>query len=92
LMAMIGTAVGCLGRINEIVPTVQDLGRRHSSYGVRDAHYEAVREALLWTLEQGLDTDWTPEVRDAWAAAYSTLSNVMKDAANESVGSGIAAA
>lgn len=83
LMAMIGTAVGCLGRINEIVPTVQDLGRRHSAYGVRDAHYDAVAEALLWTLEQGLDVDWTPEVKDAWIAAYATLANVMKDAANE---------
>ena len=87
LMAMIGTAVSCLGRISEIVPTVQDLGRRHSAYGVRDAHYDAVAEALLWTLEQGLDVDWTPEVRDAWTAAYATLANVMKDAANEPVGS-----
>ena len=91
LMAMIGTAVGCLGRINEIVPTMQDLGRRHSSYGVKHAHYDTVAVALLWTLEQGLDTDFTPEVRQAWAAAYSTLANVMKDAANEAGGTEAAA-
>ena len=80
---MIGTAVACLGRIHEIVPTVQDLGRRHSAYGVQYAHYDAVAESLLWTLEQCLDPDFTPEIRDAWQAAYATLSNVMKDAANE---------
>jgi len=84
LMAMIGTAVGSLGRLDELVPTVQDLGRRHSGYGVRDKHYDTVAEALLWTLEQGLDLDFTPEVRQAWTAAYVTLSNVMKEAANDS--------
>ena len=38
---------------------------------------------LLWTLERGLGEGFTPEVRSAWKAAYATLSNVMKDAANE---------
>lgn len=83
LMATIGTAVACLGRIAEIVPTMQELGRRHTSHGVRDKHYESVAEALLWTLEQCLGPGFTPEVREAWAAAYSTLSNVMKDTAHE---------
>ena len=81
---MIGTAVASLGRMEEIVPTVEDLGRRHAGYGVREAHYDSVAIAFLWTLQQALDDDFTPEVEDAWLAAYSTLANVMKDAANES--------
>jgi len=77
LMAMIGTAVGCLGRIAELVPTAQDLGRRHSAYGVPDAHYDAVAEALLWTLEQGLGPDFTPDVKAAWTETYTALAGVM---------------
>ena len=33
--------------------------------------------ALLWTLEKGLGDDWTPDVADAWTAAYGTLSGFM---------------
>jgi hemoglobin-like flavoprotein len=83
LMAMIGTAVDNLGNLQAFVSTVQDLGRRHMTYGVKDAHYDAVADALLWTLEQALDLDYTAEVEEAWLAAYATLANVMKDAANE---------
>src|ERR1700716_2160679 len=34
LMAMIGTVVANLGNLETIIPAVQDLGRRHATYGV----------------------------------------------------------
>lgn len=83
LMTMIGTVVGNLRNLEKIVPGVQALGARHAGYGVRDEHYETVATALLWTLEQGLGHAFTDEMRDAWAAAYTLLANVMKDAAAE---------
>ena len=33
--------------------------------------------ALLWTLEKGLGEAWTPDLADAWTAAYGTLSGYM---------------
>lgn len=81
LMAMIGTAVGGLTRLDTIVPAVQDLGRRHVKYGVKDKHYDTVGAALLWTLEQGLGDAFTPDVKNAWASAYGVLAVTMKDAA-----------
>ncbi len=81
LTAMIGTAVSGLTQLESIVPAVQDLGRRHVEYGVKDAHYDTVGAALLWTLEQGLGPAFTPEVKDAWATAYGVLASTMKDAA-----------
>lgn len=83
LMAMIGTAVAGLNRPEEIIPAVQDLGRRHATYGVRHEHYGTVAAALLWTLEQGLGTAWTPEVKEAWTACYTLLATVMQQAAGE---------
>jgi nitric oxide dioxygenase len=41
--------------------------------------------APLWTLEQGLGTDFTVEVREAWTSAYHVLSTTMMAAASQSV-------
>jgi hemoglobin-like flavoprotein len=81
LMAMIGTAVGGLTQLETIVPAVQDLGRRHVKYGVKDSHYDTVGGALLWTLEHGLGDAFTPDVKAAWTTVYGVLSTTMKDAA-----------
>jgi hemoglobin-like flavoprotein len=81
LMAMIGTAVAGLKRLDSIVPAVQDLGRRHAKYGVQAKDYDTVAAALLWTLGQGLGEAFTPDVKEAWTEAYGVLSKTMKDAA-----------
>ena len=82
LMQTLTVVVKSLDRLEQIVPAVQALGRRHAGYGVREAHYATVGSALLWTLEQGLGEAFTPPVRDAWATAYGTLASVMIEAAN----------
>jgi hemoglobin-like flavoprotein len=83
LMQMIAVAVNGLGRIETIVPAVHALGARHAGYGVTDEHYDTVATALLWTLEQGLGTAFTPAAREAWTAAYLLLAGTMKAAARE---------
>ncbi len=78
LMSMIGSAVGGLRNLEKLAPVVRQLGARHVRYGVRTEHYATVGSALLWTLEQGLGPKFSPEVREAWTAAYSLLSDVMQ--------------
>jgi hemoglobin-like flavoprotein len=80
LMAMLGTAVTNLHRLDEILPAVKALGERHKGYGVSDAHYAPVGAALLWTLEKGLGADFTPEVKAAWTETYTALAGVMTTA------------
>jgi hemoglobin-like flavoprotein len=80
LMAMLGTAVTNLHRLDEILPAVKALGQRHKGYGVSDAHYAPVGAALLWTLEKGLGPDFTPEVKAAWTETYTALAGVMTTA------------
>ena len=77
LMAAIGTVVKSLDRIETMLDDLRALARRHHHYGVREEHYASVGAALLWTLEQGLGSDFTPDVREAWAAAYELLSGAM---------------
>jgi hemoglobin-like flavoprotein len=81
LMQMIGLAVHGLKSPDTLIPAVQALGRRHVAYGVEEKDYETVGKALILTLEQGLGTDFTPQVREAWLATYQLLAETMKQAA-----------
>jgi hemoglobin-like flavoprotein len=78
LMTMLNTAVRGLDHLDALVPAVKALGRRHVTYGVKAEHYGTVATALLWTLEQGLGEDFTPEVREAWTEAYTVLATTMQ--------------
>lgn len=81
LMKMIGVAVNGLTDLAAIVPAVQELGKNHVGYGVKEEHYAAVGSSLIWTLEQGLGDAFTPDTKDAWVAVYGVLSGTMIDAA-----------
>lgn len=81
LMRMIGMAVNGLDNLDKLVPAVEDLGRKHVPYGVKAEHYDTVGTALLDTLEEGLGSEFTPAVKDAWAAVYGVLASTMKRAA-----------
>ncbi|MHB8270156.1 globin family protein [Bradyrhizobium sp.] len=77
LMATLAVVVNGLGNLASILPAASALAKRHVSYGAKPAHYPVVGAALLWTLEKGLGDAWTPEVAEAWTAAYATLSGYM---------------
>ncbi|MDB5966514.1 MAG: hemin receptor [Polaromonas sp.] len=83
LMAMLNSAVNGLTNLDAMVPVVRQLGLRHARYGVRDEHYATVGSALLWTLEQGLGSKYTPAVAEAWTAAYELVAGVMQMGAIE---------
>ena len=80
LAHVLTVVVNGLSRPEQILPAVEELGRRHADYGVRTEHYATVGAALLWTLQAGLGEHFTPEVREAWASAYTALASVMIDA------------
>ena len=81
LMAALAAVVDGLDHIETVIPVACVLAERHVTYGVLPGHYPLVGAALLWTLEQGLGADFTPAVREAWAAAYGDLSAAMIAAA-----------
>jgi len=85
LMAMLGTAVAGLSRLDMILPAVQALGRRHAGYGVTAEYYAPVGAALMWALGRGLGPAFTPAVEESWAAVYATLAGIMVEAGNVAV-------
>jgi hemoglobin-like flavoprotein len=83
LMAAIAMVVHALDAPDSMLAKVKALARRHVGYGVEERHYASVGAALLWTLETGLGEAFTPELREAWAAAYRMLSETMIAAARQ---------
>ena len=81
LTVMLARIVAQLDRPDTLGPEVTALGRRHVNYGARDADYETVGAALLWTLEQGLGDGFTPAVREAWTQAYLLAATLMRGGA-----------
>lgn len=49
------------------------LAANHVRYGVTDAMYPWVGEALIATLREACADVWTPETERAWTEAYASL-------------------
>jgi nitric oxide dioxygenase len=81
LLATLALVVRALHTPEQILQPARNLAVKHLDYGVAPEHYTYVGNALLRTLNKGLGADFTPEVREAWIAAFRTLAGVMKEAA-----------
>nr|WP_319735178.1 globin domain-containing protein [Streptomyces niveiscabiei] len=64
-----------------LVEYLQNLGRGHRKYGTRPEHYPAVGECLIEALAKYAESVWNPETEAAWVRTYTTISQVMIDAA-----------
>lgn len=73
----VGVAIGMLKDLDNLVPVLKDLGKRHTKYGVAAAHYPIVGGAFLKTLEVGLGAAYTEEVKACFTAMWGTVESVM---------------
>ncbi|MFI5756100.1 globin domain-containing protein [Streptomyces sp. NPDC051569] len=62
---------------------LRQLGRGHRKYGTQATHYPAVGEALIGALIRYASTTWDDETEGAWVRTYTTISQIMIDAAAE---------
>jgi hemoglobin-like flavoprotein len=58
--------------------TLGELGARHTSWGVTNAMYDHVGEALLATLAEVAGEAWTAEVARQWVLAYGAIASMMQ--------------
>lgn len=81
LMAMLNTAVSGLDNLENLIEPLKASGKAHKGCGVKAEDYDKVGASFLWTLEQGLGDEFTPEVKDAWVTTYTAVAEVMIDGA-----------
>lgn len=80
LIDMLTSIITSLANPDYLLNDVKTMGKRHIGYGVQPEHYKMVGQALLWTLQEGLQNDWTQEVEEAWISCYDVLSQTMIEA------------
>ena len=81
LMSLLNIAVNGLDLLESLVQSLQELGARHTAYGVEDEDYDKVIEALLWAINRQLQDDFTAEVEFAWRETLNTLAAIMLEGA-----------
>ena len=82
--AELAEIVRSIGSLDTFAAEVGALGVRHSSYGVRAAHYRLMGEVLLASLAAALGPAWSDETEEAWKLAYNLTAETMMLAALES--------
>jgi len=74
----VGSAVAGLQRdIGTLVSMLTTLGARHAHYGVNEACWDVLAEALKLTLRDILGDGFTHEVEQAWSIVYSFIASIM---------------
>ncbi|WP_455430974.1 globin domain-containing protein [Streptomyces cadmiisoli] len=81
LLKALLTAAEHIDNTDVLVPYLQNLGRGHRKYGTLPEHYPAVGECLIGALSRYAESVWDTETEAAWVRAYTTISQVMIDAA-----------
>ncbi|MDW4908363.1 globin domain-containing protein [Streptomyces sp. ADMS] len=82
LLKALLTAAEHIDNTEVLVAYLKNLGRGHRKYGTRPEHYPAVGECLIGSLSRYAGAIWDQETEAAWVRAYTTMSQVMIDAAS----------
>ena len=77
LLASLVLVVQNLRKPDVLKKALHQLGGQHQAYGVKPAHYAAVKENLLAVLGEFAGSAWTSEVKQAWAGALEAVSTTM---------------
>jgi len=62
-----------------LADAVELIAQKHASLGIQAEHYPVVGENLLASIQEVLGEAASPEIIDAWAAAYGVLATIFID-------------
>ena len=67
--------------LSPLADILKGLGRKHKVYGVLEAHYDIVGQALIQTLSVAMADAFTDEVKAAWGEVWGVISSTMIEGA-----------
>ena len=77
LIATLAVVVAGVERGENIRSVLQELGKKHETYGAKPKHYPLVGGVLLETFHEYLGERFTREMEAAWSQAYDIISGQM---------------
>lgn len=84
MAGILSLVIAQLDNLKSVRDVLIALGKRHSRIiGVEVAHYELVGNALLRTLSDRLQDDFSPELENAWIKFFTYITNLMLQAGED---------
>lgn len=81
VMFALGAVLGQIHDVEACREMTRELAIRHVGYGVKADDYAKAGDAVLQTLSEVLEAEWSPELDAAWRAAYDRIAVAMIEAA-----------
>jgi hemoglobin-like flavoprotein len=69
--------------LDRLVPKLHAMGARHVGYGAKPEYYPLVGSVLIDAMAAVAGDAWTPEIEQAWAAAYAVVAGAMIEGAEQ---------
>jgi hemoglobin-like flavoprotein len=77
-ISMVDRALGMLGPDIEILTEILlELGEKHVAYGVKPEYFPSMGRALIDTMQEVMENDFTEELKADWNEVYGALSYDM---------------
>lgn len=84
MAGILSLVIAQLDNLRNVRDVLIALGKRHSRIiGVEVTHYELVGNALLRTLADRLQDNFTPELENAWIKFFTYITNLMLQAGED---------
>lgn len=74
---LIRTAVNQIDCFEDLRPMLLALGKRHSSYGAKAAHFPIVKTAFILSIQYILKSQCNAAMEQAWSKYIDNISQVM---------------
>jgi hemoglobin-like flavoprotein len=78
--ALVSQPVTPMGEKPPILPPMMELGYKHAGFPLTIEHFDKMKEALLWTLEETLGDNFPHETRECWSTAYDGVADMIRRA------------
>lgn len=73
LMQTLNLVVKRLSELDDLQPVLNELGDPRADTAIFLSYDGPAREALLWTLHQGLGDDFTSDLEQAWRQVFAAM-------------------
>nr|CAD7260264.1 unnamed protein product [Timema shepardi] len=78
VMAFVQKAVARLHEPEKLEKLLQELGKKHYSYGAKEKYVDLIGPQFIQAIQPSLDSQWTPELHEAWAQLFKFMAYIMK--------------
>ena len=77
LLTTLDNVINGIDYINELKPTLTELGRYHKNIAITEEMYDVVISLIVETANISSNYKLTSEERNAWEGAFREISNIM---------------